>query len=84
MAGSNVWSQHAYGVAIDLNPVQNPMLKNGRSDPPGGAGYLRRGRYGIGMVHAAGAVPVFTANGFFWGGRWRTMKDWMHFSTTDR
>ncbi|MDP9819377.1 M15 family metallopeptidase [Spirilliplanes yamanashiensis] len=84
VSGSNVWSQHAYGTAIDLNPVQNPMIKRGVVTPSTGRGYVGRSRYGIGMVHAAGAVPVFTGNGFPWGGRWRTMKDYMHFAVEDR
>lgn len=84
VSGSRMWSQHAYGTAIDLNPVQNPMIKRGVVSPSTGAGYVRRNRYGIGMVHADGAVPVFTGNGLPWGGRWRTLKDYMHFSTTNR
>ena len=84
VAGSTTWSQHAYGRAIDLNPLQNPMVRGGYIDPPAGAGWLRRDRYLIGMVHGAGAVRAFTAQGFFWGGRWRTLKDYMHFSTTNR
>ena len=36
------------------------------------------------MMHAAGAVRAFTGNGFHWGGRWNTLKDYMHFSTTNK
>ncbi|MCA2217344.1 M15 family metallopeptidase [Jidongwangia harbinensis] len=84
VAGTRTWSQHAYGRAIDLNPLQNPMVRGTYIDPPAGTGWLRRDRYRIGMVHAEGAVRAFTANGFHWGGRWRTLKDYMHFSTTNR
>ncbi|BFU44781.1 M15 family metallopeptidase [Krasilnikovia sp. MM14-A1004] len=84
VAGSRVWSQHAYGLAIDLNPLQNPMVKGAVLDPPGAGRWVRRNQYLIGMVHAEGAVRALSANGFAWGGRWRTLKDYQHFSTTDR
>jgi hypothetical protein len=78
------WSEHAHGRAIDLNPLQNAMVQGSYIEPPAGAGWLRRDRYRIGMVHAEGAARIFTANGFHWGGRWRYMKDYMHFSPTNR
>jgi LysM repeat protein len=84
VAGTKTWSEHAYGRAIDLNPLQNPMVRGKLIDPAGGAPWLRRDRYRIGMVHATGAVRAFTAQGFFWGGRWRSLKDWQHFSPTNR
>jgi LysM repeat protein len=84
VAGSTTWSEHAYGRAIDLNPLQNPMVRGSYLDPPGSAFWVRRNRYLIGMVHAEGAVRAFTRNGFRWGGRWRTLKDYMHFSPTNR
>jgi murein DD-endopeptidase MepM/ murein hydrolase activator NlpD len=84
VGGSMTWSQHAYGTAIDINPVQNPMIRDGVASPAGAAGYVSRGAHRRGMLHADGAVTAFTSNGFFWGGRWHTLKDYMHFSTTNR
>jgi hypothetical protein len=84
VAGTKTWSEHSYGRAIDLNPLQNPMVRGSYLDPPGSALWLRRSRYLIGMVHAEGAVRAFTAQGFAWGGRWRSLKDYMHFSPTNR
>jgi LysM repeat protein len=84
VAGTTTLSEHAYGRAIDLNPLQNPMVRGSYIDPRGGVAWLRRDRYRIGMVHADGAVRAFTANGFAWGGRWHTLKDYQHFSTTNR
>ncbi len=78
--GTHSWSEHAYGTAIDINPLQNPMLRGSRS----GGRYGNRSRYLLGMVHADGAVRAFTANGFHWGGRWSSLKDYMHFSSTNR
>jgi LysM repeat protein len=83
--GTKVWSQHAYGTAIDINPLQNPMVRGSRVvSPAGGAFYLRRNRYLIGMIHPEGAGRAFTANGYFWGGQWRSLKDYMHFSITNQ
>ncbi|MEV4642822.1 M15 family metallopeptidase [Actinoplanes sp. NPDC049548] len=84
VAGSKTLSQHAYGLAIDVNPVQNPMIRGTYIDPRAGVDFLARSPYRRGMMHAGGAVRAFTANGLHWGGRWRTLKDYMHFSTTDR
>ena len=83
-AGSTTWSEHAYGRAIDLNPLQNPMILGKEIIPPGGVLWLRRDRYKIGMVHAEGAVRALTANGFSWGGRWKYTKDYQHFSPSNR
>jgi hypothetical protein len=84
VAGTKTWSEHAYGRAIDLNPLQNPMVRGKLIDPAAGVAWLRRDRYRIGMVHADGAVRAFTANGFYWGGRWRSLKDYQHFSPRNR
>ncbi|GAB1640589.1 M15 family metallopeptidase [Krasilnikovia sp. MM14-A1259] len=84
VAGSRTWSQHAYGLAIDLNPLQNPEVRGTTIDPPAAARWVRRNQYLIGMVHAKGAVRALTTNGFAWGGRWQNLKDYQHFSTTDR
>jgi LysM repeat protein len=89
VAGTTTWSQHSYGRAIDVNPRQNPMIRGTYPnhtylDPPDSATWLAREKHWTGMLHAGGAVGAFTANGFTWGGRWKTLKDYMHFSTNDR
>ncbi|MGX6606797.1 M15 family metallopeptidase [Micromonosporaceae bacterium Da 78-11] len=84
VGGTNVWSEHAYGTAIDVNPLQNPMIRGRLISPGAGSLYLNRDHHWIGMMHAAGAVRAFTANGYYWGGNWRSVKDYMHFSTTNR
>lgn len=84
VAGTRKWSEHAYGTAIDINPLQNPMLRGTLIDPAAGAFYTNRSRHLLGMLHADGAVRAFTANGFHWGGRWNSLKDYMHFSTTNK
>ena len=84
VAGSKTLSQHAYGLAIDVNPVQNPMVRGTYIDPGTGKDFLARAPYRRGMMHAGGAVRAFTSNGFHWGGRWNSLKDYMHFSTTNK
>jgi hypothetical protein len=84
VAGTNVWSQHAYGTAIDLNPLQNPMFRASYVSPRAGMFYRDRSRYLIGMVHPEGAARAFIASGFYWGGGWTSLKDYMHFSRSNR
>ncbi|MFC6569064.1 M15 family metallopeptidase [Actinoplanes utahensis] len=84
VAGTRTWSQHSYGLAVDINPRQNPMIRGDYLDPPNSRPWLARTHHWAGMMHADGAVPAFTSEGFSWGGRWKTLKDYMHFSTTDR
>lgn len=79
--GGSGWSEHSYGRAIDINPVQNPYVKGGLVVPPNG----RHDPAAQGTITAAGPVPAaMGAAGFTWGGNWRSLKDYMHFSTTGR
>ena len=82
IGGTTTWSEHAYGTAVDINPLQNPMIRGVQARAA--SVYLDRSRYLIGMLHADGAARAFTQNGFYWGGRWSSLKDYMHFSTTNR
>ncbi|WP_250035037.1 M15 family metallopeptidase [Paractinoplanes maris] len=84
VGGTKVWSEHATGTAIDINPFQNPMLRGRSLSPANSAFYLNRNRYLIGMIHREGAARAFLWNGFHWGGRWNSLKDYMHFSLTNR
>ena len=82
--GTRHWSQHAYGEAIDVNPVENPYLQGARVRPPAGRRFLDRSRARPGMAVAGGAlVRAFAAVGWQWGGRWAT-PDYQHFSATGR
>ena len=82
--GTRRWSQHAYGEAIDVNPVENPYLQGARVRPPAGRRFLDRSRARPGMAVAGGAlVRAFAAVGWQWGGRWAT-PDYQHFSATGR
>jgi hypothetical protein len=77
-----VWSQHAYGLAIDLNPVQNPYVRHdGEVFPAAGERCLDRSRTEPGMIHADdAAVRAFAEIGWTWGGGWEPHRDFQHFS----
>lgn len=85
VAGSGgVWSEHAYGRAIDVNPLENPYVTaSGYVSPPGGAAFANRSHQRRGMVHRRGpVVRAFAAVGWEWGGNWSWPKDYQHFSAT--
>jgi poly-gamma-glutamate synthesis protein (capsule biosynthesis protein) len=79
-----VWSEHAYGRAIDLNPIENPYVtESGFVSPSAGAPFARRSRHVPGMIHRRGpVVEAFAAVGWEWGGNWAWPKDYQHFSAT--
>jgi D-alanyl-D-alanine carboxypeptidase len=81
--GPKRWSSHAYGLAIDVNPVENPYVEGGRVHPRAGRAYLNRARIRPGMAYRGGLlVRVFAAAGWSWGGRWTGSPDYQHFSKT--
>ena len=81
--GPKRWSVHAYGLAIDVDPVENPYVLNGRVHPRAGRAYLNRSRIRPGMAYRGGLlVNAFAAVGWQWGGRWPASPDYQHFSAT--
>jgi hypothetical protein len=79
--GSTVWSQHAYGRAIDIDPLENPLIQGGVVDPAAAARYVDRSLKAMGMIHAGDVVVrAFAAVGWPWGGYWHSLKDYQHFS----
>jgi len=82
-SGPKHWSVHAYGEAIDIDPVENPYLEGGLVRPPAGRPFVDRSRARPGMAVAGGRlVAAFAAVGWQWGGRWRGSPDYQHFSAT--
>jgi D-alanyl-D-alanine carboxypeptidase len=81
LPGSASWSQHAYGRAIDLNPLVNPYIdRAGDLEPTTSAAYLDRARTDPGILHAGdAAVRAFTDRGWTWGGGWHNPIDYQHF-----
>jgi hypothetical protein len=86
VSGSSSWSEHAFGRAVDLNPLRNPYVtRGGRVSPPAGRQYANRARRAAGMVHANDlVVRAFAAAGWRWGGYWSGSRDYQHFSSTGR
>jgi D-alanyl-D-alanine carboxypeptidase-like protein len=81
--GPKRWSVHAYGLAVDIDPVENPYVLNGRVHPRAGRAYLNRSRIRPGMAYRGGLlVNAFAAAGWQWGGRWTVSPDYQHFSAT--
>jgi hypothetical protein len=79
---SGSWSNHAYGLAIDLNPVENPYVGCGRTRDQRRSPYMDRSRLRKGMVTPA-VIAAFRTIGWGWGGSWTgATKDYMHFSHT--
>jgi hypothetical protein len=81
-SGPRRWSAHAYGEAIDVNPVENPYLEGGRVLPPAGRAFADRLRRRMGMAEGA-LVRAFATVGWGWGGRW-SAPDYQHFSADGR
>jgi capsule synthesis protein PGA_cap/D-alanyl-D-alanine carboxypeptidase-like protein len=89
VAGSRSWSAHAFGAAIDVNPVQNPDLSGPVSAPRAGKRFADLDRSvegGVprGVITATGtAARAFARIGWTWGGTWSSGQDYQHFSATD-
>lgn len=82
-SGPPSWSMHAFGLAIDVNTVQNPYVQPGQPvEPKAGAAYLNRSDIRRGMAYAGGVlVRAFSSVGWGWGGNWSGSPDYQHFST---
>jgi hypothetical protein len=79
-ARTGSWSMHAYGEAIDLNPVENPYVGCGMTRDKTALSFLDRSRLRRGMVTPE-VVAAFASIGWGWGGAWTgATKDYMHFS----
>ncbi len=80
-----VWSQHSYGRALDINPVENPYLSGESVQPAAGAHYVDRAAAKRGMIrHGGVVVRAFASVGWEWGGAWAESKDYQHFSENGR
>jgi hypothetical protein len=80
--GTGSWSMHAFGLAVDLNPVENPYVGCGQTRDPGARRYRDRSRHRRGMVTPR-VIEAFRWIGWGWGGSWTgDTKDYMHFSST--
>ncbi len=69
-------SKHAYGYAIDINPVQNPYIKNDIILPPGAIYDITKPGT---LTSDSPLVKEFLRLGWTWGGNWQSLKDYQHF-----
>ena len=83
---SGSWSEHAFGLAVDVNPLQNPYVAaDGSVLRPAAETYVDRSQDLPGMIHPGDVVVLaFAAIGWEWGGDWSGKKDYMHFSLRGR
>lgn len=84
IAGSTRLSRHAFGTAVDINPLYNPCVavRDGRTvvQPEAGRPYADRSRPFPGRIDRDDlCYRLFRARGFAWGGDWRSLKDYQHF-----
>lgn len=82
VTGSDRFSLHSYGLAIDINPVENPYIRpDGSFAPPNSEPYLDRENKRPGMIDEDDlCYRLFTEYGWNWGGHFRGEKDYQHFS----
>lgn len=83
--GSTRWSEHAKGLAIDVNPLQNPFIASNILWPANSNRYVDRTLDEPGLIVAGDeVVAAFEEHGWLWGGYWDSIKDYQHFSVTGR
>lgn len=79
VAGTDLISQHAFGLAIDLNPIENPWVRADRFVPAAGARFLDRRDLHPGMIVRPGpVVRILDELGWEWGGDWQHARDYHH------
>lgn len=86
VAGTSRWSEHAYGRAIDVNPIENPYVTAaGRVAHRASRPYADRSSRRPGMAYEGGVlVEAFRSIGWGWGGTWPGDRDYQHFSASGR
>ena len=83
--GGGPWSAHAFGLAIDVNPLENPYVKGARIVPINAGPNVARHIATTGLIATRSeVVHAFAINGLSWGGSWRALKDYMHFTATGK
>ena len=83
--GSNKLSNHALGLAIDINPLYNPCVKRKKDgtlliQPSTARPYVNRSKsFKYKITKRDLCYRLFTQHGFQWGGSWHSLKDYQHF-----
>lgn len=89
VTGGTRFSEHALGLAIDVNPFQNPYQRGDEVIPALASSYLDRGNLRPGMIVAGdpvgdAVISAFADAGWAWGGNWSSLKDYQHFALNNR
>ena len=84
ISGTKKNSKHGEGLAVDLNPLYNPYVKEKEGilhvEPVAGEAYTdRTGDFDYKIDENDLAYKLFTEAGFTWGGSWKSVKDYQHF-----
>ena len=85
IAGSTRLSKHAQGLAIDINPLYNPCMKQKKDgtllvEPSTGKPYADRNAQNPYKITKGDlCYKLFIKHGFSWGGEWKSKKDYQHF-----
>ena len=87
VTGGKKWSNHAYGKAIDINPIENPYIsRSGRISHKASLKFRDRKHKDSSrpenravLLPGDPAVRTFKKRGWRWGGDWRSIKDYQHF-----
>ena len=82
VTGGKKWSNHSYGKAIDINPIENPYIsRSGRISHQKSLKFRKRSHSITKATILKGdlIVKLFKARGWRWGGDWRSIKDYQHF-----
>ncbi|MGN1148891.1 MAG: M15 family metallopeptidase [Lachnospiraceae bacterium] len=83
--GTDKLSQHAYGLAIDINPFYNPYVRYTKDggqivSPEGSEDYAdRTSNFPYKIDTSDLCYRLFIEHGFTWGGNWNSSKDYQHF-----
>ena len=78
--GMRELSKHALGLAIDINPFENPYVRPARVRPAGAAAFADRTKDFPHKIDKEDlCYKLFRARGFSWGGTWRSVQDYQHF-----
>lgn len=88
VSGSSSLSRHAYGLAIDINPLYNPYITYNKDQtinvsPAAGEDYADRSKaFPYKIDEDDLCYRLFKEHGFTWGGNWNSCKDYQHFQKT--
>lgn len=81
VSGTTRLSKHARGLAVDINPLENPYInRSGGVEPATAEAYVDRSKdFPHKIDHDDLCCRLFVERGFTWGGDWVSVKDYQHF-----